>query len=79
MLAHEAPASRFIGGTIYQAFLSSVSYHRWHAPVSGRVVKIKVIPRLMARITQCRLPTIWIRSLRNTSLKLITLFEASWL
>ncbi len=30
---------RFVGGTIYQAFLSALSYHRWHAPISGTVVK----------------------------------------
>ena len=31
-------ARRFSGGTVYQAYLSALSYHRWHAPVSGRVV-----------------------------------------
>lgn len=34
---------RFAGGTVYQAFLSALSYHRWHAPVSGRVVKTRLI------------------------------------
>lgn len=29
----------FIGGTIYQGYLDTFSYHRWHAPVSGKVVK----------------------------------------
>lgn len=29
----------FIGGTVYQAYLDSFSYHRWHSPVSGRVFK----------------------------------------
>ena len=24
---------------MYQAFLSALSYHRWHSPVSGRIVK----------------------------------------
>jgi len=33
----------FVGGTVYQAFLSALSYHRWHAPVSGRVVSTRVI------------------------------------
>lgn len=33
----------FAGGTIYQAFLSALSYHRWHSPVSGKVVKTRVI------------------------------------
>ncbi|KAF7560801.1 hypothetical protein G7046_g3337 [Stylonectria norvegica] len=37
MLAHDPLASHFAGGTIYQAFLSALSYHRWHAPVSGTV------------------------------------------
>ncbi|XEV07468.1 hypothetical protein FSHL1_012755 [Fusarium sambucinum] len=37
-------ATQFIGGTVYQAFLSSKSYHRWHAPVSGSVVGIKKVP-----------------------------------
>lgn len=29
----------FIGGTVYQGYLDTFSYHRWHAPVSGRIVK----------------------------------------
>ncbi|KAE8388465.1 Phophatidylserine decarboxylase-domain-containing protein [Aspergillus alliaceus] len=33
----------FIGGTIYQGYLDSFSYHRWHAPVSGKVVKTYTI------------------------------------
>ena len=39
MLAHDQLAEHFFGGTIYQAFLSALSYHRWHSPVSGRIVK----------------------------------------
>jgi phosphatidylserine decarboxylase len=27
----------FVGGTVYQAFLSAESYHRWHSPVSGTI------------------------------------------
>lgn len=34
---------RFVGGTVYQAYLDSLSYHRWHAPVSGRIVKSYII------------------------------------
>jgi phosphatidylserine decarboxylase len=30
----------FIGGTVYQAYLSPENYHRWHSPVSGRIKKI---------------------------------------
>ncbi len=33
----------FIGGTIYQAFLSALSYHRWHSPVSGRIIKTRLV------------------------------------
>jgi phosphatidylserine decarboxylase len=39
MLGHDPLADQFVGGTIYQAFLSALSYHRWHAPVSGKIVK----------------------------------------
>lgn len=35
---------QFIGGTIYQAFLSALSYHRWHSPVSGTVRKAYIVP-----------------------------------
>ena len=44
MLDDDPRAEHFAGGTVYQAFLSALSYHRWHAPVSGRVVKTAVIP-----------------------------------
>lgn len=30
---------RFVGGMIYQAFLSAYNYHRWHSPVNGIVKK----------------------------------------
>ncbi len=36
-------AEHFVGGSIYQAFLSALSYHRWHAPVSGTLVEGYVI------------------------------------
>ncbi|KAI0858492.1 Phophatidylserine decarboxylase-domain-containing protein [Xylaria cubensis] len=35
--------SKFVGGTVYQAFLSATSYHRWHSPVKGQVCYAKVI------------------------------------
>ena len=44
MLDDDPRAECFVGGTVYQAFLSAFSYHRWHAPVSGRVVKTALIP-----------------------------------
>jgi phosphatidylserine decarboxylase len=30
----------FVGGTVYQAFLSAEKYHRWHSPVSGTIKMI---------------------------------------
>lgn len=42
MLAHDELAQQFVGGTIYQAFLSALSYHRWHSPVAGEIVKAYV-------------------------------------
>ncbi len=36
-------AEPFVGGTIYQAFLSAYNYHRWHAPVSGRISDIYLV------------------------------------
>ena len=39
MLANDPLADKFVGGTVYQAHQNSLSYHRWHSPVSGKVVK----------------------------------------
>lgn len=36
-------AERYIGGTIYQAFLSALSYHRWHSPISGTIKKAYIV------------------------------------
>ncbi|KAL2068503.1 hypothetical protein VTL71DRAFT_14840 [Oculimacula yallundae] len=44
MLEQHWSSTLFENGTVYQAFLSALSYHRWHAPVSGTVVSIKHIP-----------------------------------
>ncbi|MBT3879178.1 MAG: phosphatidylserine decarboxylase family protein [Candidatus Scalindua sp.] len=43
MLANDSLVDTFVGGTVYQAFLSALSYHRWHSPVSGKVIKTKVV------------------------------------
>lgn len=43
MLAHDSLAEQFDGATVYQAFLSALSYHRWHAPVSGTIKKAYVV------------------------------------
>ena len=39
MLANDASAQDFVGGTVYQAFLSPFNYHRWHSPVDGTIRK----------------------------------------
>lgn len=39
MLAKDPLAPKFVGGTVYQAFLSALSYHRWHSPVNGKIIK----------------------------------------
>ena len=44
MLAGDSLAPQFVGGSVYQAFLSALSYHRWHSPVSGTVVKACLRP-----------------------------------
>lgn len=36
-------ADQFVGGTVYQAFLSAENYHRWHSPVSGTIKKIHLV------------------------------------
>lgn len=43
MLDHHPLTERFAGGTVYQAFLSAFSYHRWHSPVNGTVVATRVV------------------------------------
>jgi len=44
VLSYDPLASQFVGGTIYQAILSSMDYHRWHSHICGRVVKAYVVP-----------------------------------
>lgn len=44
MLNFSPLANQFVGGTAYQAYLSTLSYHRWNAPVSGKVVAIEYVP-----------------------------------
>ncbi|KAF9225111.1 hypothetical protein BS17DRAFT_879256 [Gyrodon lividus] len=44
MLDGHAYAEQFVGGTVYQAFLSPSDYHRWHSPVNGTVVDTFVVP-----------------------------------
>jgi phosphatidylserine decarboxylase len=39
MLANDESTDQFVGGTVYQAFLSATNYHRWHSPVAGTIVR----------------------------------------
>ena len=39
MLANDDSVDHFVGGTVYQAFLSATDYHRWHSPVAGTIVR----------------------------------------
>jgi phosphatidylserine decarboxylase len=39
MLAGDESVEEFVGGTVYQAFLSATNYHRWHSPVAGTIVR----------------------------------------
>ncbi len=42
MLADDDSVDQFVGGTVYQAFLSATNYHRWHSPVAGTIVRASV-------------------------------------
>ena len=43
MLHSKAIAAPFANGTVYQAYLAALTYHRWHAPVSGTVHHIELV------------------------------------
>lgn len=44
MLNQDPRASQFDGGSVYQAFLSALSFHRWNCPVDGTIVDAFVVP-----------------------------------
>ncbi len=37
-------AEKFVGGQLYQGFLSATHYHRWNAPITGKIVRSWVEP-----------------------------------
>ena len=37
-------AEKFVGGQVYQGFLSATHYHRWSAPIDGKIVRSWVQP-----------------------------------
>jgi phosphatidylserine decarboxylase len=39
MLGGDESAPEFVGGTVFQSYLSATNYHRWHSPVTGTVVR----------------------------------------
>lgn len=44
MLAYDESVDEFVGGTVYQAYLSAMKYHHWHSPVAGTIVRAFVQP-----------------------------------
>lgn len=47
MLANDSLSQKFEGGSVLQSFLDGNSYHRFHAPIAGTIIKISVIEGLM--------------------------------
>ena len=43
LLEGSAYADRFRGGIFTHSFLNTFDYHRWHAPVQGRILEARVI------------------------------------
>lgn len=43
MLGHHPVAQKFEDAMVYQGFLSLHSYHRWHAPISGKIHSAYVV------------------------------------
>jgi phosphatidylserine decarboxylase len=44
ILNNDPLAPLFAGGTVFQAFLSALKYHRWHSPVNGTITKVVSVP-----------------------------------
>jgi phosphatidylserine decarboxylase len=47
MLDRSAYVDRFVGGYVFQSFLSGANYHRWHAPISGIVREARIVDGLL--------------------------------
>lgn len=47
MLDRSGHWERFVGGYVFQSFLSGANYHRWHAPIDGTVREARVVDGLM--------------------------------
>lgn len=53
MLAGDPSVDEFVGGVVYQAFLSAFNYHRWHSPVSGTILKARTVAGTYFSETEC--------------------------
>jgi len=53
MLDGDDSVDRFVGGTVYQAFLSATDYHRWHAPIAGTVATARVVDGTLYSEADC--------------------------
>jgi len=47
MLDRSPYVDRFVGGYVFQSFLSGANYHRWHAPIGGTVREARVVDGLL--------------------------------
>ena len=47
MLNGSEHTERFLGGDVFQSFLSGADYHRWHSPIAGVVRSAQVVDGLM--------------------------------
>ena len=47
MMDNSPYTDRFVGGDVLQTFLSGHDYHRWHAPISGTVKELRIVPAFM--------------------------------
>lgn len=47
MLNNSEYVDRFVGGDVFQSFLSGADYHRWRAPIAGTVRRAEVVNGLM--------------------------------
>jgi phosphatidylserine decarboxylase len=47
MLDRSEYVDRFVGGYVFQSFLSGANYHRWHSPIDGVVRDARVVNGLM--------------------------------
>ncbi|HSS76640.1 MAG TPA: phosphatidylserine decarboxylase family protein [Thermoanaerobaculia bacterium] len=47
MLNGSEYTERFIGGDVFQSFLSGADYHRWHSPIDGVIRSAEVVGGLM--------------------------------